>query len=175
MDLVMESTKTWGADLAAARVAQSVLASNLSTTGDVDLSVIALSSSAYKCRGRFRHVVAQQQMKEPGRQGAEAREEPGTVKQVLTLFRLPYTSRLNTFNLATVHPDRCARHPLRGRRDHKPEEFGDFFRLPVAADTGFLRNFFIASSTLILCAGAHFSKKERRRPVMTAPGTILLT
>jgi 3-hydroxyisobutyrate dehydrogenase-like beta-hydroxyacid dehydrogenase len=48
MDLVIEAAKTWGADLSAAHVAQSVLASNLSSTGDLDLSAIALSSSAYK-------------------------------------------------------------------------------------------------------------------------------
>jgi 3-hydroxyisobutyrate dehydrogenase-like beta-hydroxyacid dehydrogenase len=48
MDLVIEAAKTWGAELPAARVAQSVLASNLSSTGDLDLSAIALSSSAYK-------------------------------------------------------------------------------------------------------------------------------
>jgi 3-hydroxyisobutyrate dehydrogenase-like beta-hydroxyacid dehydrogenase len=48
MDLVVEAAKTWGADLPAARVAQSVLASNLSSTGDLDLSAIALPSSAYK-------------------------------------------------------------------------------------------------------------------------------
>jgi len=40
MNLVMEAAKVSGADLAAARVAQSVLAANLSTNGDQDLSVI---------------------------------------------------------------------------------------------------------------------------------------
>jgi 3-hydroxyisobutyrate dehydrogenase-like beta-hydroxyacid dehydrogenase len=40
MDLVMEAAKTSGADLPAARVAQSVLASNLSSNGDRDLSAI---------------------------------------------------------------------------------------------------------------------------------------
>jgi 3-hydroxyisobutyrate dehydrogenase-like beta-hydroxyacid dehydrogenase len=40
MDLVMEAAKTSGADLPAARVAQSVLASNLSSNGDQDLSAI---------------------------------------------------------------------------------------------------------------------------------------
>jgi 3-hydroxyisobutyrate dehydrogenase-like beta-hydroxyacid dehydrogenase len=45
MDLVMEAAKTSGADLPAARVAQSVLASNLSSNGDQDLSAIAASSS----------------------------------------------------------------------------------------------------------------------------------
>ncbi len=40
MDLVMEAAKTSGADLPAARVAQSVLASNLSPNGDQDLSAI---------------------------------------------------------------------------------------------------------------------------------------
>jgi 3-hydroxyisobutyrate dehydrogenase-like beta-hydroxyacid dehydrogenase len=48
MDLVMEAAKTSGADLPAAKVAQSVLASNLSSNGDQDLSVIALSSSVTK-------------------------------------------------------------------------------------------------------------------------------
>jgi 3-hydroxyisobutyrate dehydrogenase-like beta-hydroxyacid dehydrogenase len=40
MDLVMEAAKTSGADLAAARAAQSVLASNLSSHGDQDVSAI---------------------------------------------------------------------------------------------------------------------------------------
>jgi 3-hydroxyisobutyrate dehydrogenase len=40
MDLVMEAAKASGADLPAARVAQSVLASNLSSNGDEDLSAI---------------------------------------------------------------------------------------------------------------------------------------
>ena len=40
MELVMEAAKTSGADLPAARVAQSVLASNLSSSGDEDLSAI---------------------------------------------------------------------------------------------------------------------------------------
>jgi 3-hydroxyisobutyrate dehydrogenase-like beta-hydroxyacid dehydrogenase len=40
MDLVMQAAKTAGADLPAARVAQSVLASNLSSNGDRDLSAI---------------------------------------------------------------------------------------------------------------------------------------
>lgn len=40
MNLVMEAAKTSGADLPAARVAQSVLASNLSSNGDQDLSAI---------------------------------------------------------------------------------------------------------------------------------------
>jgi 3-hydroxyisobutyrate dehydrogenase-like beta-hydroxyacid dehydrogenase len=40
MDLVMEAAKASGADLPAARVAQSVLASNLSSNGDQDLSAI---------------------------------------------------------------------------------------------------------------------------------------
>jgi 3-hydroxyisobutyrate dehydrogenase-like beta-hydroxyacid dehydrogenase len=40
MDLVMEAAKTAGADLPAARVAQSVLSSNLSSNGDRDLSAI---------------------------------------------------------------------------------------------------------------------------------------
>jgi len=40
MDLVMEAAKTSGADLPAARVAQSVLASNVSSNGDQDLSAI---------------------------------------------------------------------------------------------------------------------------------------
>src|SRR5258708_6321620 len=40
MDLVIEAAKTSGAELPAARVAQSVLASNLSANGDQDLSAI---------------------------------------------------------------------------------------------------------------------------------------
>jgi 3-hydroxyisobutyrate dehydrogenase-like beta-hydroxyacid dehydrogenase len=48
MDLVMAAAKTAGADLPAARVAQSVLASNLSSNGDQDLSAITLSSSVHK-------------------------------------------------------------------------------------------------------------------------------
>src|SRR5271163_1538751 len=36
-------------------------------------------------------------------------------------------------------------------------------------------NFLIASSTVRLCAGAQLSKKARRRPVITAPGDMLLT
>jgi 3-hydroxyisobutyrate dehydrogenase len=40
MNLVMDVARTSGADLAAARVAQSVLASNLSSNGDQDLSAI---------------------------------------------------------------------------------------------------------------------------------------
>jgi 3-hydroxyisobutyrate dehydrogenase-like beta-hydroxyacid dehydrogenase len=40
MDLVIEAAKTSGADLPAARVAQSVLSSNLSSNGDHDLSAI---------------------------------------------------------------------------------------------------------------------------------------
>ena len=41
---------------------------------------------------------------------------------------------LNASSLATVDADRCARHPLRSRRDHEAEGFGDLFRLPVTAD-----------------------------------------
>jgi 3-hydroxyisobutyrate dehydrogenase-like beta-hydroxyacid dehydrogenase len=40
MDLVMDAAKASGADLPAASVAQSVLASNVSTSGDLDLSAI---------------------------------------------------------------------------------------------------------------------------------------
>jgi len=40
MDLVIEAAKTSGADLPAARVARAVLASNLSSSGDEDLSAI---------------------------------------------------------------------------------------------------------------------------------------
>jgi 3-hydroxyisobutyrate dehydrogenase-like beta-hydroxyacid dehydrogenase len=40
MDLVMDAARTSGADLPAASVAQSVLASNVPTRGDLDLSVI---------------------------------------------------------------------------------------------------------------------------------------
>src|SRR6266481_9723928 len=36
-------------------------------------------------------------------------------------------------------------------------------------------NLFVASSTVMLWAGAHFSMKDRRRPVITGPGTTLLT
>jgi 3-hydroxyisobutyrate dehydrogenase-like beta-hydroxyacid dehydrogenase len=43
MDLVMEAAKTSGVDLPAARVARSVLASNLSSNGDLDLSAVAPS------------------------------------------------------------------------------------------------------------------------------------
>ena len=43
MDLVMEAAKTSGADLPAARVAQSTLAANLSSNGDQDLSAITPS------------------------------------------------------------------------------------------------------------------------------------
>jgi 3-hydroxyisobutyrate dehydrogenase-like beta-hydroxyacid dehydrogenase len=43
MDLVMEAAKTSGADLPAAKVTQSVLASNLSSNGDQDLSAITRS------------------------------------------------------------------------------------------------------------------------------------
>jgi 3-hydroxyisobutyrate dehydrogenase-like beta-hydroxyacid dehydrogenase len=42
MDLVMDAAKTSGAELPAARVVQSVLASNLSSNGDQDLSAITL-------------------------------------------------------------------------------------------------------------------------------------
>jgi 3-hydroxyisobutyrate dehydrogenase-like beta-hydroxyacid dehydrogenase len=48
MDLVMEAARTSGADLPAANVAQSVLASNLSSNGDQDLSAITLSPSVAK-------------------------------------------------------------------------------------------------------------------------------
>ena len=48
MDLVMEAAKNSGADLPAARAAQSVLASNLSSNGDKDLSAITLSLLADK-------------------------------------------------------------------------------------------------------------------------------
>jgi 3-hydroxyisobutyrate dehydrogenase-like beta-hydroxyacid dehydrogenase len=40
MDLVMDAARKSGADLPAASVAQSVLASNVSTRGDLDLSAI---------------------------------------------------------------------------------------------------------------------------------------
>jgi 3-hydroxyisobutyrate dehydrogenase-like beta-hydroxyacid dehydrogenase len=43
MDLVMEAARTWGANLPAARVAQMVLASNLSANGDKDLSAVTPS------------------------------------------------------------------------------------------------------------------------------------
>ena len=48
MDLVMQAAKNSGADLPAARAAQSVLASNLSSNGDKDLSAITLSLLADK-------------------------------------------------------------------------------------------------------------------------------
>jgi 3-hydroxyisobutyrate dehydrogenase-like beta-hydroxyacid dehydrogenase len=48
MDLVMQAAKNSGADLPAARAAQSVLASNLSSNGDKDLSAITLSLLAGK-------------------------------------------------------------------------------------------------------------------------------
>lgn len=50
MDLVMEAAKTSGADLPAASVARSVLASNLSSNGDQDLSAITLASSVGQIR-----------------------------------------------------------------------------------------------------------------------------
>jgi 3-hydroxyisobutyrate dehydrogenase len=40
MDLVMDAASASGADLPAASVAQSVMASNVSTSGDLDLSAI---------------------------------------------------------------------------------------------------------------------------------------
>jgi 3-hydroxyisobutyrate dehydrogenase-like beta-hydroxyacid dehydrogenase len=40
MDLVMDAARTSGADLPAASVTQSVLASNVSTSGDLDLAAI---------------------------------------------------------------------------------------------------------------------------------------
>jgi 3-hydroxyisobutyrate dehydrogenase-like beta-hydroxyacid dehydrogenase len=40
MDLVMDAASASGANLPAASVAQSVLASNVSTSGDLDLSAI---------------------------------------------------------------------------------------------------------------------------------------
>jgi 3-hydroxyisobutyrate dehydrogenase-like beta-hydroxyacid dehydrogenase len=40
MDLVMDAARASGADLPAARVAQSVLAANLASSGDLDLSAI---------------------------------------------------------------------------------------------------------------------------------------
>ena len=40
MDLVMDAARASGADLPAASVAQSVLASNVSTSGDLDLAAI---------------------------------------------------------------------------------------------------------------------------------------
>jgi 3-hydroxyisobutyrate dehydrogenase-like beta-hydroxyacid dehydrogenase len=50
MDLVMEAARTWGADLPAARVAQMVLASNLSSNGDKDLSAVTPSLLAEQMR-----------------------------------------------------------------------------------------------------------------------------
>jgi 3-hydroxyisobutyrate dehydrogenase len=46
MDLVLEAAEASGVDLPAARAAQSVLASNLATRGDLDLSAITASSPA---------------------------------------------------------------------------------------------------------------------------------
>jgi 3-hydroxyisobutyrate dehydrogenase/glyoxylate/succinic semialdehyde reductase len=40
MDLVMDAARASGADLPAASIAQSVLASNVSTSGNLDLSAI---------------------------------------------------------------------------------------------------------------------------------------
>jgi 3-hydroxyisobutyrate dehydrogenase-like beta-hydroxyacid dehydrogenase len=51
MDLVMEAAKTSNAALPAAKVAQMVLASNLSSNGDLDLSAIARSSPGLQMRG----------------------------------------------------------------------------------------------------------------------------
>jgi 3-hydroxyisobutyrate dehydrogenase-like beta-hydroxyacid dehydrogenase len=51
MDLVMEAAKTSNAALPAAKVAQTVLASNLSSNGDLDLSAIARSSPDPQMRG----------------------------------------------------------------------------------------------------------------------------
>jgi 3-hydroxyisobutyrate dehydrogenase-like beta-hydroxyacid dehydrogenase len=50
MDLVIEAANTRGADLPAARVAQSVLASNLSLNGDKDLSAVTPSLLAEQFR-----------------------------------------------------------------------------------------------------------------------------
>ena len=59
--------------------------------------------------------------------------------------RLPQGRRfcmlLNAFDFAAIHAQRCSGHPLRGGRDHEGEQFGDFFRLPVAADAGFFGKF----------------------------------
>src|SRR6266567_2896399 len=46
---------------------------------------------------------------------------------------------LNGFDFATVHSDRCSRHPLRSRADHESEKFSNLLWLPVTADAGFLR------------------------------------
>ena len=50
MDLVIEAAATAGANLPAARVAQSVLASNLSSNGDLDLSAITPSVTGHGTR-----------------------------------------------------------------------------------------------------------------------------
>jgi 3-hydroxyisobutyrate dehydrogenase-like beta-hydroxyacid dehydrogenase len=51
MDLVMDAAKASGADLPAAAVAQSVLASNVSTSGDLDLSAITPFVTGQGTRG----------------------------------------------------------------------------------------------------------------------------
>jgi 3-hydroxyisobutyrate dehydrogenase-like beta-hydroxyacid dehydrogenase len=53
MDLVMDAASASGANLPAASVAQSVLASNVSTSGDLDLSAITPLSSVEEQRSRF--------------------------------------------------------------------------------------------------------------------------
>src|SRR5436190_9255158 len=71
---------------------------------------------------------------------------------------------LDSFYFTTVHSDGGTRHPFRARRHHEREQIGDLFRSSIATDPHFSGNCFVASSTLMLCTGAHFCMKERRRP-----------
>ena len=82
---------------------------------------------------------------------------------------------LDSLDLAAVHTDRSTSHPFRCRRHHESQQVCNFFWLPISSDPRcFWKLFRSLSSTLKLCAGAHFMK-ERRRPVITGPGTMLLT
>ena len=75
------------------------------------------------------------------------------------------------FDLAAVHANRSARHPFRRRRYEKASRSAICFRLAEASDTRLVaETSSMASSTVMLWAGAHFSKKDRRRPVITGPG-----
>src|SRR5208282_1303554 len=66
------------------------------------------------------------------------------------------SSRLNALDLAAVHTHGGSGFPKRA--------------IPASS-----RNFRTVSSTVRLWAGAHFSRKDCRRPVITGPGTTLLT
>src|SRR5215471_1067430 len=79
----------------------------------------------------------------------------------------------NAFNFPAVHSDRSTRHPFRCRRNHEGKQVCDLFWTSVAADLGFFRKLLCRFLQLMLCAGAHLSRNERRRSVITAPGTIL--